>query len=331
MGRYQVEKEIGRGGCASVYRAHDADLNRDVALKVLPSYHDEGPSFLARFKQEARAVAGLSHPNILPVYDFGEERGFTYLVTKHVPGGTLGSRMARRYGLAEVERLATPLASAVDYARQQGIVHRDFKPSNVLLDTGAVPILADFGIARILESSVHITRTGWILGTPQYMSPEQALGRPADHRSDLYSFAVVLYELLLGRPPFKAETPVATLLAQVHECPCRCQERSPRTPTRAWRTSFSRPLPKTPTSGIRPRVSLHRPFACYRSDWTVNHTTRPRRAFRRRRLFHLPGVCRYHHKDGCRGRPRSRQTPKAAPYACFWSRTIRSCWRGSAT
>ena len=94
LGRYQVEKEIGRGGCASVYRAHDADLNRDVALKVLPSYHDEGPSFLARFKQEARAVAGLSHPNILPVYDFGAARGFTYLVTKHVPGGTLGSRMA---------------------------------------------------------------------------------------------------------------------------------------------------------------------------------------------------------------------------------------------
>ena len=217
LGRYQVQEEIGRGGCASVFRGIDAELKRDVALKVLPSYHGDDPTFGARFKQEGQAVARLSHPNILPVYDFGEDNGFTYIVTKHVVGGTLHSRMGREHSLDEVLSYATPLASALDYAHRQGIVHRDFKPTNVLLDPEAGPILADFGIARILESSVHLTRPGWILGTPQYMSSEQALGRTADHLSDIYSFAIVLYELLLARPPFKAETPVATLLAQVHE------------------------------------------------------------------------------------------------------------------
>ena len=217
LGRYRVQEEIGRGGCAYVFRAHDADLDRDVALKVLPRYHSEEPSFVARFIQEARAVAGLSHPNILQIYDFGEDRGFTYIVTKHVTGGTLESRMRQRHNLDEILDIVYPLAGALDYAHRQGIVHRDFKPSNVLLDSDSGPLLADFGLARIIESSVQLTGTGWILGTPQYMSPEQALGQSADHRADLYSFAIVLYELLLARPPFKAETPVATLLAHVHE------------------------------------------------------------------------------------------------------------------
>ena len=125
--------------------------------------------------------------------------------------------MRQRHNLDEILDIACPLAGALDYAHRQGIVHRDFKPSNVLLDSDSGPLLADFGLARIIESSVQLTRTGWILGTPLYMSPEQAMGQAADHRADLYSFAIVLYELLLARPPFKAETPVATLLAHVHE------------------------------------------------------------------------------------------------------------------
>ena len=217
LGRYQVQEEIGRGGCASVFRAYDADLSRYVALKVLPSYHTYQPSFVARFKQEARAVAKLSHSNIMPVYDFGEDKGFTYLVTKHVTGGTLHSLMGRKHSLPEILGLACPLADALDYAHKRGIVHRDIKPGNVLIDPESGPILADFGLARIIESSVHLTQTGWILGTPQYMSPEQALSQAADHRSDLYSFAIILYQLLLARPPFQAETPLATLLAHVHE------------------------------------------------------------------------------------------------------------------
>ena len=217
LGRYEVQEEIGRGGSAFVFRAYDAELDRDVALKVLPDYHSEEPSFIARFRQEAQAVAKLHHSNILQIHDFGEDRGFTYIVSKHVTGGTMDSRLGKRHSLAEVLALATPLAGALDYAHRQGIVHRDMKPSNVLMDADAGPVLADFGIARILESSGHLTRTGWILGTPQYMSPEQAKGLRVDHRSDIYSFAIVLYELLMGHPPFKAETPVATLLAHVHE------------------------------------------------------------------------------------------------------------------
>ena len=119
--------------------------------------------------------------------------------------------------MPEILGLAYPLADALDYAHKRGVVHRDIKPGNVLIDPDTGPILADFGLARIIESSVHLTRTGWILGTPQYMSPEQALSQAADHRSDLYSFAIILYQLLLARPPFQAETPLATLLAHVHE------------------------------------------------------------------------------------------------------------------
>lgn len=125
--------------------------------------------------------------------------------------------MHRRHTVTEILEIASPLAAALDHAHRRGIVHRDFKPSNILLEQDGTPILADFGIARVLESAAQLTRLGMILGTPEYMAPEQALGRPADQRSDVYSFGVVLYELLLARPPFKAETPVAVLLAHVHE------------------------------------------------------------------------------------------------------------------
>ena len=217
LGRYQIRQQVGGGGNAYVFKAYDPELKREVALKVLPSYHGDSPTFGARFRQEAQAIASLSHPNILQVYDFGEDKGFTYFVTKHIVGGTLFDRMGRRHRMEEVLAFAAPLADALDYAHRQGVVHRDFKPSNVLLDSGETPILADFGIARILEASAHLTRTGAVLGTAEYMSPEQALGKPADHRSDIYSFGVVLYELHVGRPPFQAVTPTAILLAHVHE------------------------------------------------------------------------------------------------------------------
>ncbi len=217
LGRYVVIEQVGLGAVARVFRARDTELERDVALKVLPTLNIDDTSFAARFKREARAIAQLSHPSVLPVYDFGEDKGFTYIVTKLVPGGTLQERkMGRGSDLGEVLRLVTPLAKALEYAHHRGIIHRDIKPSNILLEADGTPVLADFGIARILEANSSLTGEGVLVGTPSYISPEQVLGRPADTRSDLYSFAVVIYELVVGRPVFDVETSGETLLAHVH-------------------------------------------------------------------------------------------------------------------
>jgi serine/threonine-protein kinase len=217
LGRYQILKELGRGGMAAVFQAHDPSLDRNVAIKVLPSFHTQDPSFLDRFTQEAQAVARLNHPGILQIFDFGEDKGFTYIVTEYVPGGTLLDRLrGEPVSVDESLRLTRPLAEALDHAHTQGILHRDLKPANVLLDADSRPILADFGLAWLLEAASRFTQVQQVVGTPDYMSPEQALGGDLDHRSDLYSFGVVLYEMLLGRPPFHTETPTATLMAHVH-------------------------------------------------------------------------------------------------------------------
>ena len=217
LGRYQLVEWIGRGGMASVFRALDPQLKRHVAIKVLPSYQAADPTFVERFKREAQAVARLNHPNIVRIHDFGDDKGFTYIVMELVTGGSLQERMDRRFSLTEVLHLVTPLAQALESAHGEGIVHRDIKPSNVLLDAEGNPILSDFGLARMLEGSAGLTRPDSVLGTPAYMSPEQALGRPADQRSDIYSLAVMVFEMLMGRPPFQAETPSAVLMAHIHQ------------------------------------------------------------------------------------------------------------------
>ena len=181
--------------CAvSVYKALDPQLNRNVAVKVLPSFQTEDPSFIERFRQEAQAVARLNHPNIIRVHDFGEDKGFTYIVMEFVTGGTLQDLLGRQFPLAEVVTLTSPIAKALDYAHSQGIVHRDIKPANVLMDSDGNPILSDFGLARMLEGSAGLTRVGSVVGTPEYISPEQALGRPADQRSDLYALAIIIFQ-----------------------------------------------------------------------------------------------------------------------------------------
>ena len=189
LGRYQMLERIGRGGMASVYGAHDPELNREVAVKVLPSFQTDDPTFVERFRQEAQAVARLNHPNIIQVYDFGEDKGFSYIVMEYVTGGTLQDLVGGRLPLEEVLDLIAPVAEALEYAHSQGVIHRDIKPPNVLLDADRRPKLSDFGLARMLEGSAGLTRGDSVLGTPSYMSPEQALGRPADQRSDLYSLA----------------------------------------------------------------------------------------------------------------------------------------------
>ncbi|MBM3932832.1 MAG: hypothetical protein FJ319_00755 [SAR202 cluster bacterium] len=217
LGRYRVIQQLGRGGMATVFKCHDPDLDRYVAVKVLPSYYNDDPTFIARFAQEAQTVAKLNHPNILQIYDFGSDKGFSYIVSEYLPGGNLQDKLkGEPLPLDEVVKYMAPLASAMDYAHAQGIIHRDLKPSNVLLSSDGKPILADFGLARMMESAVRFTQANQALGTPEYMAPEQAMGADADHRSDLYALGIIIYQLLVGQTPFRADTPAATLMAHVH-------------------------------------------------------------------------------------------------------------------
>lgn len=212
LGRYRLDGLIGRGGMAEVYRAWDTRLERVVAIKrVLPSLAGD-TSFLERFLLEARAVAGLEHPNILPVYDYGEANGTPFIVMPCLEGGTLSSRIASAPLRPErtVEWIRQ-LAAALDFAHASGILHRDIKPGNVLLDGNDRPVLADFGLACMLEATSTMTATGVIIGTPLYLAPELAQGQRASTASDLYAFAALVYEMLSGRTPFEGETPVAVV------------------------------------------------------------------------------------------------------------------------
>lgn len=215
IGQYRIIEQIGRGGMATVYKAFQSSMERYVAIKVLPEQLAEDPHFIERFRQEAKAIAQLEHPHILPVYDYGEEKGLTYMVMRYMDSGTLTARLRKQPGVAEVVRLLGQVAEALDYTHSRGIVHRDIKPANILIDSRGETLLTDFGIAKIVEGTQGLTQGG-IVGTPAYMSPEQAQGLPVDGRSDIYSLGIILYEALAGRPPFEAETPVAVLMKHVN-------------------------------------------------------------------------------------------------------------------
>ena len=215
LGPYRVIERIGRGGMASVHRAYHPGLDRYVAIKVLPDFFADDPGYRERFQQEARSVARLKHPNILEVFDFGYEEGLAYLVLELVEGGTLQDRVGSPMELHEVVLILEQLAGALDHAHAHGILHRDLKPSNILLHKDGTPVLADFGLARMAGSLRRLTSSGTVMGTPEYMSPEQAADEPIGPASDLYSFAIVAYEMLTGRVPFGADTPAAVLLSHV--------------------------------------------------------------------------------------------------------------------
>ncbi|MCS6800916.1 MAG: protein kinase [Dehalococcoidia bacterium] len=200
IGPYQIVERLGRGGMASVYKAVQASLNRNVALKVLPPSLAADPTFVERFRREANAAASLQHPNILPIYDFGQDGETFYIAMMLVLGGTLRERIGR-LSLPLACRIASQIADALDYAHARGIVHRDVKPTNILMAREDWAMLADFGIARLVEAQ-GLTSIGTGIGTPEYMSPEQALGRPVDGRADIYSLGVVLFEMVTGRQPF---------------------------------------------------------------------------------------------------------------------------------
>jgi beta-lactam-binding protein with PASTA domain/predicted Ser/Thr protein kinase len=229
-GRYRILKRLGSGGMADVYAAEDSQLGRRVALKVLHRRFAEDEQFVERFRREASSAAGLSHPNIVGIFDRGEWDGTYYIAMEFVDGRTL-KEIVREKGPAPVEAgvdVTLQILRAARYAHKHGIVHRDIKPQNVLIDQDGRVRVTDFGIARAGASDM--TETGSIMGTAQYLSPEQAQGRPVDARSDLYSIGIVLYELLTGHVPFDAESPVSVALKQVSEPPLPPSELVPAIP-----------------------------------------------------------------------------------------------------
>jgi eukaryotic-like serine/threonine-protein kinase len=208
-GRYRLLAPLGEGGMARVYRARDLRLNREVAVKILHDDLTRDPGFLSRFEREAQIVAGLAHPNVVPVYDVGGEDGAPYIVMEYIRGRTLKETLEAGGPLSAERTVAImlPILDALGYAHRQGLIHRDVKPHNILLTTDGTPRLADFGIAHLVDGST--TRTAAILGSAQYLSPEQSRGDEATERSDIYACGIVLYEMLAGRPPFEGSNALA--------------------------------------------------------------------------------------------------------------------------
>jgi hypothetical protein len=220
IGQYQIVELAGQGGMATVYKAYQPSLNRYVALKVLPEYLAHDDEFVKRFKQEATAAAALRHPNIIVIYDIGEAGSVHYIATEFLEGQTLDAvlKQSGALPLPRVVKIVAQLTSALEAAHQQNLIHRDVKPSNVFLNAKDHVTLMDFGIVKAV-SSTRLTRTGLLVGTPEYMSPEQAEGQALDGRSDLYSLGVVVYQMLTGQTPFTAPTPNAVLYAHVNRPP----------------------------------------------------------------------------------------------------------------
>jgi serine/threonine-protein kinase len=231
---YELDGEIGRGGMAVVYRARDRRLNRPVAIKVLPPELAFDQAIRTRFTREAQTSALLSHAHIVPIYDVGEQDGIAYIVMGLITGGNLATLLTRepRQPIDEVRRLLCEVADALDYAHVRGVIHRDIKPDNILLDRdGGRAVVTDFGIARAMEAGTRLTVTGIAVGTPTYMSPEQAAGeREIDGRSDLYSLGVLGYQMLTGRVPFVAGNQMALLLKHMSEQPRPIAELRPEAP-----------------------------------------------------------------------------------------------------
>ncbi len=224
VGRYHILELLGEGGMATVYKAYDSHLDREVAMKfirfgVIEEQYTQ--DMLKRFERESRALAKLSHPNIVKVYDYGEFEGAPFLVMEYLAGGTLKPLTGKPMYYAEAARLVIPIARALDYAHHQRIVHRDVKPTNILMTATGDPMLSDFGIAKLLYIGEGMTLTGpgTSVGTPEYTAPEQSTGKIVDYRADIYSLGVVFYELVTGQKPFTADTPVAVMVKHVLEIP----------------------------------------------------------------------------------------------------------------
>lgn len=217
FGKYRVDEQIAKGGMATVYKGWQSNMNRPVAIKMLPPQFTHDDTFLERFYREAEVVASLQHPHILPVYDFGEYDNCPYLVMAYLNGGTLADLISEGpMDAREVGHLVQQMADALDYAHSKGIIHRDFKPSNVLLDERGNTYLADFGLAKLVETASEITGTA-IIGTPTYMAPEQVTAAELTPAADIYALGVTIFQMLSGHVPYDAPTAVGIMMAHATE------------------------------------------------------------------------------------------------------------------
>ena len=215
IGRYDIKGELGRGGMATVYRAYDPSFEREVAIKVLPRELMHDPQFRDRFRREIKTIASLEHPAIVPVYDVGEEDGMPYFVMRYMTGGSLTQWIDKgKFSLEDAARIIERLSGALAYAHKNGLVHRDLKPDNILFDNNGDPFISDFGVAKITNSTTNMTGSG-IIGTPAYMSPEQAQGEPVDNRSDIYGLGVIIFQMLSGHQPYEATTPMGVAVKHI--------------------------------------------------------------------------------------------------------------------
>ncbi len=242
LGHFRVVARVGVGGMGIVYKAFDERLHRTIALKLLPDEAIREESHRRRFLREARSAAAVSHPNVAAVHDVGEADGHVFLAMEFIEGRTLREEIARgRLDLAECTRIARGIARALAKAHEKGVVHRDLKPDNVMLNEDREVKVLDFGLAKLLEpeaesrkklevdeTELFVTAEKQIVGTPSYMSPEQATGKKLDARADLFSFGILLYEMVTGKRPFRGDTPVEVLVAIVHDAPASVSSLNPR-------------------------------------------------------------------------------------------------------
>lgn len=250
--RYKIEQELGAGGMSAVYKALDPNLKRIVAIKLVHPHLSRDPEFVRRFETEAAAVAQLRHPNIIQVFDFNHDGDTYYMVMEFVPGETLQARLKRinqanrKLSLEEVVKFAAQICDATDYAHKRGLVHRDIKPANVMLDIQGNAILMDFGIVRIVGGTTH-TATGAVVGTALYMAPEQIRGEHPDHRADIYSLGVMLFEMAGGQPPFNADSAMTIMMMHLNDPVPDIGELNPNVPF-ALKKIIHKALEKNPAN-----------------------------------------------------------------------------------